>query len=79
MDLFIWISSVVLSTVFTNHHYIAYFDASNTVYLNLQKYLETSNTGYLVIWQSCLYNLVLFVVVFGLVCVFSKRWIKNGV
>lgn len=62
-----------------NYHYIAYFDASNIVYLNLEKFLKTSNIKYLFIGQSCLYNLMLFTVVFGLVCVFSKRWIKNGI
>lgn len=79
INLFIWISSIVLFTAFPNHHYIAYFDASNKVYLNLEKYLKTSNIGYLAIGQSCLYNLVLFFVIFGLVCAFSKQWLKNGI
>lgn len=35
MNLLIWISSIILLTVFPNRHYIAYFDASNIVYLNL--------------------------------------------
>lgn len=78
INLLIWISSIVLYTVFPNYHYIAYFDASNIVYLNLEKFLKTSNIKYLFIGQSCLYNFMLFTVVFVLVCVFSKRWIKNG-
>lgn len=79
MNLLLWISSVVLLTVLPKLYYIAYFDASNIMYKNLQKYLESSNIKYLAIGQSCLYNLTLFGIVFGLVCVFSKRWTKNGI
>ena len=79
MNILLWISSIVILAIFPNQHYIAYFDASNIVYLNLEKYLGTNNSSYLALWQSSLYNLVVFAIIFGLVCIFSKRWVKNGI
>lgn len=79
MNLLIWITSIILLTIFPKLYFIAYFDASNILYINLGKYLETSNMGYLSILQSCLYNFVLFLFVFCFVCLMRKKWIKNGV
>lgn len=79
INLFIWISQIVVFTVFPNLNYVAYFDASNVLYKNLDIYLQTSNAQYISIGQSCLYNLGLFIMALGLVNIFSNRWIKNGV
>ena len=78
-NLFIWIFSIILLTILPAQHLIAYFDASNILYKNLEQYLQTGGTEYLAIWKSCLYNLGLFVIVFATVCILKKRWIRNGI
>ena len=79
MNLFIWLGSIIIYTIFPNCKYIAYFDASNILYLNFEKYIDSGRLEYLQIWESFLYNILLFIFVLSLVCIFSKRWIKNGI
>lgn len=77
-NFFVWIMSIVTLTVFPNFKYIAYFDASNEVYNILEKYLEVGKTNWSTI-NLLLYNLIIFIIVFLVITIFSKRWTKNGV
>lgn len=77
-NFFIWIMSIVVLTVFPHFKYIAYFDASNEVYNTLEKCLKTGNTQWSTI-NLWLYNLIIFIIVFFVITIFSKRWTKNGV
>lgn len=77
-NFFLWIMSIVILTILPKFKYIAYFDASNEVYINLGKYLEAGNVNWSTV-NLWLYNLIIFILVFLVINVFSKRWIKNGV
>lgn len=74
----VWIFSIVLLTVFPKLKFIAFFDAANEVYKNLDKFLITENYAY-VSYDLWKYNLLMFIIVFILVNIFSNRWIKNGI
>lgn len=77
-NLAVWIFSIVVLTISPNLKLIAFFDASNEVYTNLDKFISTGNYTY-VSWDLWKYNLLIFIMVFILVNIFSKRWIKNGI
>lgn len=79
LNLFLWISSIVASTVSEGLGFLAYYDASSKLYQNLLLYLETNNTSYLSIFNSFTYNLLTFILVTSLIYIFKKRWKKNGI
>ncbi|MDR2044966.1 MAG: hypothetical protein LBQ15_11545 [Clostridium sp.] len=78
-NLCFWLVSIVLSTGVRSLHVLAYYDASNPVFLNLWEYLRTGNKEYLAIGNHVLYSAVLFGLIVGLVFLFRKRWEKNGI
>lgn len=78
VNLAFWIFSIVLFTASPKLKFIAFFDASNEVYINLDKFLSTGSHTY-VSWDLWKYNLIIFIIVFIITNMFSKRWTKNGI
>lgn len=78
LNLLIWVGSIVTFTI-CPLKYIAYFDASNTLYLDFEKFLETSNFVYFRAYESLVYIVIEFIIVIFLILLFSKKWLKNGV
>ena len=79
VNLIIWIGSIVTYTIFPRWKYIAYYDASNVLYTDLEKYYKIYDDSYVHIAESILYNIIAFALVLVVVLIFSKRWYKNGI
>lgn len=79
LNLVVWIGQIILSTSSKVFSILAYYDASNHLYDDLQKYLSSGNRAFVHITQSLIYDFVLFLIVVMIIIVFRKRWIKNGV
>lgn len=79
LNLVIWIGQIILSTSSKVFSILAYYDASNHLYDDLQKYLSSGNKNFVHITQSLIYDFVLFIIVIIIIILFRKRWIKNGV
>lgn len=79
VNLAVWIGTIILSSISDKFRFLAYYDASNQLYDELQHYFSTGNTSFLHITQSILYDTVLFFISVSIVIIFKKRWIRNGV
>ena len=79
LNLFLWIGSIVLSTAVPRLSFLSYYDASNQLYENIHKYVETSNIQYLSLNQSFFYDLIVFCLGISIIMIFKKRWKKNGI
>lgn len=79
LNLFLWIGSIVLSTAIPKLSLLSYYDASNKLYENIHKYIETSNTKYLSLGESFFYDLVVLFLGINIIMIFKKRWKKNGI
>lgn len=79
LNLSLWVISIVVSTAIPQLSFVAYYDASNSLYSNLQKYLDTNNSSYLSIYDNLLYNTLVFIVVITIVYILKRRWKKNGI
>jgi len=78
-NLLAWIASIIVLTAVPSMRFIAYFDASNSLYKNLEMYLSSGDTQYLSYFESTLYNLSIFILAIVVVFLLRKRWITNGI
>lgn len=82
VNIFLWISGIVLSSTSPFMKYFAYYDASNS---NFKKFISCIKGGYekkellYNIVEGYLYNIIIFILCLLIVCCFSRRWIKNGI
>ncbi len=79
INLAAWIGSIILCTVLPDLKYIAYYDASNVLYSDFEKYLKTSNVLYLHRYEGIIYNVVVMIILLIFVKLASKKWSKNGI
>lgn len=79
INLAVWIGSIILCTVLPDLKYIAYYDASNVLYSDFEKYLETSNVLYLHRCEGIIYNVIVLIMLLIFVKLASKKWSKNGI
>lgn len=78
-NLFLWILGIIMVAVIPSARFIAYFDASNSLYQNLEKYFETGNSQLLNLGESVLYNIIIFIIILVIAKLLSKVWLKNGI
>jgi putative peptide transport system permease protein len=79
VNLSLWLISIVASSYATVIGILAYFDASNSFYENVENYLSGSLFSSDMIINPLLYDVGLFVVVAVVVFLFRRRWQKNGI
>ena len=78
-NLIFWVFSIIVLTIDPRIKYIAYYDATNYLYLDFEKYLGTSNSNFLHIGFSILYNVIVLLLSLILVKLLEKQWSRNGI
>lgn len=74
-----WLFSIVVATASPTFSFLARYDAANSIYNDLSKYLNTGNTAYLSIGGNLVYSIGVITVVIGIAYLFRTRWEKNGI
>lgn len=75
-----WISTLILVNMGGVFKNLAIFDASNTLYKNVEKYFHLFNSTISnIAWQHICVNLIITVVICVLVVIaIKKKWMNNG-
>lgn len=73
-----WLFAMVASIANSNLSFLVRYDASNPVFSDLNRFLNTQNRAYLAISGNAIYSLLLFVIVLIIIFIFRRRWEKNG-
>lgn len=75
-----WISTLILVNIGGVFKNLAIFDASNTLYKNVEKYFHLFNSTISnIAWKHICVNLIITVVICALVViVLKKKWMNNG-
>ena len=75
-----WISTLILVNIGGVFKNLAIFDASNTLYKNVEKYFHVFNSTISnITWQYICVNLIITVVICVLVVIaIKKKWMNNG-
>ncbi|WP_026505300.1 ABC transporter permease [Butyrivibrio sp. NC3005] len=79
INLLLWVFSIITLTVNPRIYFMAYYDATNFLYLDFEKYLSSANSDLLHIETSVLYNAVAFIISLIIVKMTSKKWLSFGV
>ncbi len=77
-NLLLWIVGIIVVAIFPTSVYIAYFDASNLLYQNIEKYFQTGDIIFANLDTTVLYNIIVFSMVLILTQLFNKAWLING-
>lgn len=79
VNLLLWVFSIITLTVNPKIKFMAYYDATNFLYLDFEKYLSSANSDLLHIETSVMYNSVAFIISLIIVKITSKKWLGRGV
>lgn len=78
VNLAVWVGSIILNTIHPIK-FVAYFDASNSLYMDFEKYFETLNMQYIRCSESLLVVAAELIVSTLLVYCLQKEWTHNGI
>lgn len=79
VNFFMWIGSIVLGTIFIGFKYVAYFDASKSLYSYVDDYYSLGNPIASQLFESTVYNIVTFTIVIVIIRILSYKWLENGI
>lgn len=79
VNLLLWVCSIIAHTINPKLIYIAYYDATNVLYIDFEKYLQSPNNAPLHINMSIIYNIVIFLISLVIVKLRSKKWLSYGI